>query len=358
MLMVVCCHVLSQGGIITSAPFGSAKYYLLAFFNMLVYCAVDIYGLATGYVMCRKGFKLSRLVSLWLQVVFWSVAVSCLFFVFMPETRTFREMISMFLPILRGRYWFFEAYFVVFLVSPVLNHVVLTLSREKFHLLFAALFLVFGIVPVGALGNDVLRISLGHHFSWMVVLYLIGGYLNVYGIPEKNGGGIGRNVWLAGYFLCALAQLAFKVGMEFATKVVFGTASHGDLLLSYPSPLILGEAICLLMYFKDALANAGGIVSKIVRFVTPGVFSVYIIHVHPLAWKHIITNGFCQWAQWSTPVIFGAVLATAVAVFTVCVTLDGARRGLFRLLRVDQATTRFADWAEGTGRRFLSTSHE
>ena len=63
-----------------------------------------------------------------------------------PETRTFEEIVSMFLPILRGRYWFFTAYFVVMMVSPALNLVIRNRTKGQFRLLLAALFLIFGVI--------------------------------------------------------------------------------------------------------------------------------------------------------------------------------------------------------------------
>ena len=49
--------------------------------------------------MCNKKFKLSNLLNLWVTVIFWSVVVSCVFFVIKPETRSVGEMVSMFLPV-------------------------------------------------------------------------------------------------------------------------------------------------------------------------------------------------------------------------------------------------------------------
>ena len=163
MLFVIIQHILGQGGV-AGAEVASGKDILLRFLQILVYCAVNLYGITTGYLLCRKPFRLARLVKLWLTTVFWSVAVSCVFFVLAPESRTISEMVSMFLPILRGRYWFFTAYVVVMLLSPVLNLVIRSLSRGQFHLLLAVLFLLFGFIPVASLGNDVMRISTGHHF--------------------------------------------------------------------------------------------------------------------------------------------------------------------------------------------------
>lgn len=183
MLGVICLHILGQGGLLSHTAAGSGKYDLLYFLDILCACAVDAYGITTGYLLCDRPFRLSRLGKLWLTTVFWSVVVSCGFFALVPESRTLSEAVSMFLPILRGRYWFFTAYFVTMLVSPVLNVVIRSLSRGQFRALLAALFVIFGVVPVASLGYDVMRISGGNHFAWMIALYLIGGYIKVYCPP-------------------------------------------------------------------------------------------------------------------------------------------------------------------------------
>ncbi|MBQ8835468.1 MAG: acyltransferase [Oscillospiraceae bacterium] len=347
MFFVICQHILVQGSVTAAAEVGSGKYYFMQFLQVLVYCAVNIYGLTTGYLLCRKPFRLSRLVKLWLTTVFWSVAVSCVFFVLVPESRTFSEMVSMFLPILRGRYWFFTAYFVVMLVSPVLNVVIQNLSRRQFQLLFAALFLIFGVVPICSLGYDVLRITTGHHFSWMIVLYLIGGYLRVYPpavpVPKKH-------LWLLGYWISAAVHLLYILAVNLA-----GLNSFTNLMLTYPSPLILAEAICLLQYCKDLPLKPDGLPGKLVRFIAPGVYSVYVIHVHPLVfWNKNIISAFRAWDSWNGIQVLGAILLTAFAVFTVCILLDALRQRLFRLLHIDQLAEKLSDRAEAVVRTHLN----
>lgn len=347
MFFVICQHLLGQGGLIANAAVGSGTYLVLSFLQILVYCSVNIYGITTGYLLCEKSFRLSRLAKLWLTTVFWSVVVSCCFFLFVPESRSFTEAVSMFLPILRGRYWFFTAYFVVMLVSPVLNLLVRTLNRRQFHLLFAALFLIFGIVPVASLGNDVLRISTGHHFSWMIVLYLIGGYFRMYAPSSKTS----FSRWLLGYFLFAGVHLAYK----FLVSAV-GLPNLGSLLLTYPSPLILGEAICLFLFCKDAFRNisAGSLADKLIRFSSPGVYSVYIIHVHPLVyWNEGIIGLFRSWDQLGLSAIFGALILTSLAVFTVCVLLDFLRQQLFRATGINRIADLWSDKLETLVRTYI-----
>ena len=246
MCLVILWHLVGQGGLLGHTELGTAKDWVLSFVQILACCCVNLYGITTGYVMCSKSFRLSQVTKLWVTTVFWSVAVSCVFFVMVPESRTISELISMFLPILRGRYWFFTAYVVVILLSPVLNLVIRSLTKGQFHLLLAVLFVLFGIIPVASLGNDVMRISGGHHFSWMIVLYILGGYL--FRFPAGNAGNVHK--WLLGYFLFGAVHLLYRLAVT-----AVGLGSFERLLLTYPSPLIVGESICLFLYFKDVFCG-------------------------------------------------------------------------------------------------------
>ena len=75
------------------------------------------------------------------------------------------RIVLMFLPLIRRRYWFFNAYFVVFMFSPLLNHLIRTLRKKTFqYFLFAAGFvLVIAIslaIFIGCIALDYIRIIL------------------------------------------------------------------------------------------------------------------------------------------------------------------------------------------------------
>lgn len=346
MFFVIMAHVTGQGGLLEQAQIGSAKYWVLSAIQIMTLCCVDMYGFASGYLMCDKPFKLSRIVKLWVTTVFWSVTVSCCFFALVPESRTVEEAVSMFLPILRGRYWFFTAYFVVMMLSPVLNLVIRSLTQGQFRLLLAVLFLIFGVIPVGSLGYDVLRISSGFHFSWIASVYIIGGYLRRF--PPKGS----AKKWLAGYFLFAGVHLLYK----FVVMMV-GLDSFANLLLIQPSPLVVGEGICLFLFFKDFCASISSksALGKLIRFAAPGVYSVYVIHVHPkVFWNAGIIGLFRAWDSWNVLTVCTAMIGTAAALFTVCVCLDAVRQWLFRSCGIDRMVTNVSDWVEAKVRNLLA----
>lgn len=350
MFFVICLHFLVQGELIVHADPGSFKYYFFSLMQSLTNCAVGAYGITTGYLLCTRSFRLARVVQLWLQTAFWSVAISCGFFIFSPESRTISEAVSMFLPILRGRYWFFTAYFVTILVSPVLNLVIRTLSKQQFKLLLAVLFLIFGVIPVCSLGYDVMRISGGNHFSWMIVLYIIGGYIRVHYAEEDIA--IRNSRYLLGLLLFALIHLFYI----FITQTA-GLPGFSVLLMHNSSPIIVGEAVCLFLYCRKIGSHIRpkSLLGKTLRFVTPGIYAVYVIHVHPLVfWNQDIIALLRPWDAWNTGKVFLAMLATALVIFTGCVLLDALRQGLFRILRIDQTMGRVSDTLEKRIRTLLA----
>ena len=340
MFFVIIWHFIGQGGLLEHAEPGSVKYWVLSFIQILTICCVNLYGLTTGYLMCGKPFRLSRVVKLWVTTVFWSVAVSCVLFAVIPETRTFEEMVSMFLPILRGRYWFFTAYVVVMLLSPVLNLVIRSLTKGQVHLLLAVLFFLFGVIPVGALGYDVMRIYTGHHFSWMIVLYIIGGYVRRF----VRGEATNKTHWLLGYFGFALLHLLYKYAV-----MAVGLTGFAELLLTYPSPLTVGESVCLFLFFRDVgtKIDTDGITGKLIQFAVPGVYSVYVIHVHPnVYWIADIIALFRAWDDWNTLMVCAAMVGTAAVLFTACTCLDAVRQWLFRVMGIDRTIGKVSDKIE------------
>ena len=82
MMFIIILHMVNQGGLLNSCTQYSGQYYYLSFLNIIAYCAVNIYGLITGCVMCNKTFSLSRLLNLWLTTAFWSCVISIVFLLF------------------------------------------------------------------------------------------------------------------------------------------------------------------------------------------------------------------------------------------------------------------------------------
>lgn len=331
MFLVVCGHILMQGGVYPAEQYGTVGYYLTTYFYTIAICAVDCFVIVNGYVSCRLKFKLSRIIELWTIVVFWSVVVSCFVMIIQPEKRSFDEAVSMFFPILRGRYWFFNAYFVLFMFQPILNHLIETLSEAKYKAMLFAIVCIFGFIPVASLGNDVLKFSDGSEFCWFFMLYLVGGYLRKYGEKIKY-----NNKWnLVIFFSLAFLNIIYKFIIEHVSTIAFGKPNWGDLLMINSSPIILGEAVTLILFFIRIPIKENSVGVKLIKYVSPLVFSVYIIHVHPFVfWNPVVVDRFTLLADLNPILTIMSVFCVAFVVYFVCLLQDLIRQKIFEVIRI------------------------
>ena len=67
---IILLHVVGQGGVAAASGGGKGTYMASYLLLALAYPAVNCYALISGFVGCKSRFKLSRLLSLWLTVVF------------------------------------------------------------------------------------------------------------------------------------------------------------------------------------------------------------------------------------------------------------------------------------------------
>lgn len=227
MLMVVLLHVSGVGGLLAALPAGSLRWWALWGLEALCSCAVNCYGLLSGYLGVGHRHPLSRLGSLWLQAAFYSAALTVLFGLLDPGSLRVRDMIAPFFPVLNGTYWYFSAYFALFLLMPFLDSVLTALSPASAKRLVLALIAVFSLADFIS-PEEIFSTRGGYSVAWLAVLYLLGGCLRLHP-PARL-----PRPWLllAGYVGFSLLAL---VGKTFGVSQP-GTFFKWGTLLSYTSP--------------------------------------------------------------------------------------------------------------------------
>ena len=324
MFMVVLLHVVGPGGVIWAETF-SVQYELAWFLEIGVFCAVNCYALISGFVGIDAKYKISNLFWLWLRVAFYSILITIGAWLIKPGLVTKEDIIKSFFPVMTRPYWYFTSYFALFFFIPILNFVIIHMEKTQLKktLIFICLFLS-GVQTVFHL--DVFSTENGYSVLWLIVLYLLGGYIKKYAMLRNCRAYI---LWL-GYLLMIVVTLATKFILEKITYQRSGTPLYGDYLVNYMSPTILVAAVFLLLIFKDISLN--GWSRKVVRVFSPLAFSVYLIHVHPVIWKQFILEKFVRYGeiQWWKELIY--ILVTALAIYMICSCIDLFRAWLFRKL--------------------------
>ena len=327
MLMVVILHILGAGGVLNAGTILSGQYETAYFLEIAAYCAVNCYALISGYVGVSAKYKYSNIAILWLRVIFYTVLITALFAVVFPESVSKGLVIRAFFPVTCGTYWYFTAYVVLFLFIPFLNLALKNLTKKQLKILLSIIFFVICVWNTGTVTvlGDTFKINAGYSAWWLIILYLFGGYIRLYGMKNQ----MSKWKWLAGYGMAVFLTWLFKFGIE-----KFTDFSMGNMLMSYTSFTIVLAAICLLKYFSEVHIPERA--RSVIKFVAPLSFSVYIIHSQPLIWEYLIKNRFSEYiklAAWKIPL---TVIATAIIIFIVCILADYIREVIFRIFKIRQ----------------------
>lgn len=323
-IFVIILHVLGRSGILNATSPNEVNYWIAWFLEICAFCAVNCFALISGYVMVNKSIKAKSLIGLWFQVSFYSLLITSIFFVFLPESRTVRNVIIAVLPILGRQWWYVSSYFALFVFLPFLNQALKNIPQKTYRkfLLIILLFVCTAdcIIPI-----DTFRLNNGYSALWLMLVYMFGAYIKKYNVGEK----ITALKSLLGFFAMATVTFASKLALSF-----IGATKYEDMFITYSSITILLSAIFMFLFcMKIRIGNAA---SKVIIFLSPVSLSVYLIHVHPLVFENILGSAFSSFASKSPVVMVICVIAATLAIFVICAAIDLLRIQLFKLIRVNK----------------------
>lgn len=334
MLLVVILHVMGKGGVLGAVEPGTYRYVVSWLIEIGAYCAVNCFALASGYTGFRSSRRPSNLLLLWLRVLFYSVGITVCFAVLSPDSVTPGQWRAAVLPTMFQQYWYFTAYFCLFFFMPLLNIAIDRLSRVELLATAVGIVFVLSVLPTVS-GTDIFGAFEGYSAIWLMALYVIGGYFGKYRVLP----GMTPLRCLVAYAISVsvtLLALILLQGKD-ASTLAGGDASMA--LINYTSPTILVCGISLLMFF-ERIAVESSRLKKVISFLVPLSFSVYLIHTHPLVFDRIIGGAFAWIADQGALLIVPLVLASAFGIYLVCTAIDFVVSKLFAMLKVNALARR------------------
>lgn len=337
MFYVLILHTLGAGGVLDNAATGSFQYAVSWLMEIGAYGALNVFGLISGYVgyrptpkepgQPRRVLKISSYLSLWLEVVFYGVGCCLVYMVIAPGKVTGADVLRWVFPVSNGVYWFFTAYTGVFFVMPLLNLAVEHCDRRTTAVFLIVVFFVFSLFDTFFTRFD---LEGGYSFTWLAMLYLIGAIVKKYRFSDY----VKPPLALLGIVLMTLVSWGWLMsGFSFS---VYDTDVAKDVLVSYTSPTILVMSVLYLII--GAQFKPGKTLTKIVKFLAPGAFAVYLINTQDYMWNVGMSDRFVWLASRPTILIILVTLGFSLVYVAACLLIDKARAWLSRLLRVPQAT--------------------
>ncbi len=321
MFMVLCLHIYGHGGVLGKLKQFSVKYEAAWLVECLCICCLNSYMLISGYVGIKGKYRYSNLALLWLRVLIYSVLITAVIKIIRPNAVSTGELLQSFFPVLFNRYWFFTAYFAVFLLIPILNTACFRLNKRQLGMVIIALLLFFSVLPT-IFHLDPFNTNFGSGALWFSLVYLVGAYIRLYGLLTAWSGWKLSLLYLASSMLIWL----FKLVLELATLRFLGEARIGNHLMVHVSPLVLSSAVSLLLLFRRL--QFSDVTKRTLSKLTPLSFSVYLIHEHPLFRTHVMTR-FSFLAELPLPLMLAGHLALVAGIYVLSLSADYLRESLF-----------------------------
>ena len=313
MFMISVLHVLGVGGVTAAVSENSAGYYLFAFVEAFVLCAVDGFAFISGYAASNKEQKTTKIIDLWMQVWFYSFVVSLLLpLVGVGSFMHWKVAIKRMLPFSFNIYWYFSAYCVLFFLMPMLNKYLFAVEEQAARKVFAALF---AVPVVTAMLGDPMGLRGGYSAIWLIVLYCMG-------VLAKRG-----NLFERRKTATLLVLLILCNAVTWGSVVFLKT----ERLLQYVSPTVIASALLLTVIFSR-LPLKGTLISKL----SPLAFGIYLLQCNPVVWNCLIADSFRSAA--SKPLAAGMlmVLAGGAAIFVAGIVVEFVRQQVMKLLKLNR----------------------
>ena len=208
--------------------------------------------------------------------------------------------------------WFIKSYFLLYILSPILNSFVENADERKLR---AVIVTFFVFQSIWGWTDTSKEFNYGLSVVFFIFMYLLARYMRLF--LNKRIDSISKFVFLGIYGLSAIL-----IAASVFVKHYFGLIPLTEqMLLSYVRPLMVLCSVSLFLFFSKAHFK-----SKAINWISTSCLSVYLIHMNSIV-APVYTN------------IVGAELlerkyfllfTIIIGVFFFCVAVDQIRQWVYK----------------------------
>ncbi len=357
MCMIIAMHYMTKGmklpKLSEDLSAGNIFYWILYAFCIV---AVNVYVLISGYFLCGNkdkstiipsekeqsgagSWKISKLITLWLQVFVYSLFVPLILGAFgIVDLGTFNLAIwqQILLPIQYEHYWFATSYIMLYALSPILVLAVNNLEKRAFKAVIVVLLVIFCgfksinpyLIPWDKYGCDVL---------WFICLFLAAGYIRKYGIKIFNS----LKISVLLYALFSVLTFGIAVAVSLAVRNIGKLEYYMDMTYSYNYVTVFAASVSLFyavllwgekMDEEGIDRNTTPEYARRINYIAAQTFGVYLLHENIVirnAWQEWLGISFANGKLWQPLHLVFCILV----VFTVGTLIEAIRKGIFRAFK-------------------------
>ncbi|MCR5277808.1 MAG: acyltransferase [Lachnospiraceae bacterium] len=331
MIMITFLHALGKADLLQSlTTYPSVNVWLAWFLEALSISAVNIFMLISGYFLIDSQFKISRVLELVFETVFYMV-LSLVFAIavgIMPlsELNTY-TLINTFLPIHMEVYWFITCYLVIYILQPLISAGVKNMSVKAFRITIISL-VIYECLFKSFLPFKLTVDEAGYSVTWFLTMFLLGAYMKRYSFRFLNTAAGGVALYLAGSILVFTETLIidFVINRYGRFEYIRGIATTYNHIF----PLLASVGIFTAFIYKKTMSPKPG---NLICRLSPMALGVYLLQESlPLRY---------EWQKWfSLPgslndqvwLFILKLLSAVLAMYALGTVVDWIRQLLFKLV--------------------------
>lgn len=335
MFMVVAGHCLMSTGLHDTEPLSACDNaaWLVSSFGI---CAVNLFFLLTGYFLCERNNRLSKIVLLWGKTVFISISIYLVACIIGIIEFGKKDFIQFLFPVLFKRYWFIQTYIVLALLLPFIAKLVKNLSDRQHFSMTVILVIFFSIHQTFIPVKYTLNTTQGYGIAWGMILVIVGSLI------KRNADKIKKMIPVG---ICLVEYIFVAIGIFITNWLIVkfdiaqGITSRAN-FYAYNSISVFLEAIFLFLFFVKMEDRIGS--NKVINQIGPSILAVYLISAHPVLLTYLWTDIFKLTGVIKISILLYLFLMFLLTggVIVVCVVIDKALGKFSRLLYIDQLIAR------------------
>ena len=320
MLMVVLVHTcFCTTGTPTKADVSVEP--IISFFRLFIpactIVCVNLFVLISGWFGIKHNKK--SFLNLTFQVIFFLLITLPFAFLNRNEVSS-NEIFSFLLLEDYDNWWFVKSYFLLYLLSPVLNSFTEKSTEKEMRIVLCGFYCF--MFSWGWLIPGVKWFYNGYSTISFMGLYLLARYCNLYANKISF---LSKNKCLLGYvfitLLLAVSSYLIVILMNGPTKNVV------HMLYDYNSPFVVVSSLFLFLYFSKLSFQ-----SRMINRIARSVFAVYLFHTSKFVFPIFIITLFDFYHSHPYYLYLLFSIATTFIVFLISIMIDSVRIAMWQRL--------------------------
>lgn len=318
MYMVCLSHILMQGGILDANNRGSLNFAVYWFIEIIAYSSVDTFALISGYTAKDRPPKIEKIVNMWFQVFFYSFILTFILVITGMAKVGLERMVKLAFPITFKSFWYFTAYFGLFITMPVLNRFIFSANENTAKK--ALVIIIFVFMGLGII-NDPFQTNKGYSMLWLVMLYVFGALSKKIQLFESRK----TSTLLLWLILCILINWIILVTTGIGRQI------------HYLSPTILCCALIQVVLFSRIKFSSRWINS--LKKTSKLAFGIYLFQLNYVIWNQVLESRFIPFTKMNPFLGVLSSLLAAAALFFAGFIVEAIRDLLHQKIYIPQLSS-------------------